>query len=369
MPLTEEQKTEHKKESDRKYTRKEKERARKIEEELAALKAGKREKERVKKRKSRAKKRERASAIMKSSNLTTPTNGYNLAVATNSQVDVPLTPQQKFCFLQQESDKQRSHEIDITKLLMATVDKALGGAQQHCSLVVESGMERFQSMVEACDDSADDALAHHQYNDKSSFDTTALAVAANVSDAPVPILDASSKATGGTRALVLKMEGLAGGGADRATSGVADSFLPFSFVANSATKSTPAPADASGVLGANVASNSSVIDTKGGLVDTATGPFVFGAAAAAESESIHHDMKPAASSSTFAFHPVSSPQGGFDFGGHGPKWYKSAESSPAAPNFCIPACNLAADASTNGRNKKRSRDSDDRETKRMNLNN
>ena len=189
-----------------------------------------------------------------------------------------------------------------------------------------------------------------------------------MSDAPVPVLDASSKATGGTRALFLKVEGLAGGGADRATSG-GDTFLPFSFVANSATKSTPAPADASGVLGANVASDSSVIDIKGGLVDTATGPFCAWCGAAAESESIHNDMKPAASSSTFAFHPLSSPQGGFDFGGHGPKWYKSAETSPAAPNFCIPACNLAADASTNGRNKKRSRDSDDRETKRMNLNN
>jgi hypothetical protein len=167
------------------------------------------------------------------------------------------------------------------------------------------------------------------------------------------------------------MDGLAGGSADRATSG-GDTVLPFSFVANSATKSTPAPADASGVLGANVPSNSSVIDTMGGLVDTATGPFVFGAAAAAaaESESIHHDMKPAASSSTFAFHPVSSPQGGFDFGGHGPNGTaKSSESSPAAPNFCIPACNLASDASTYGRNKKCPRDSDDRETKRMNLNN
>jgi hypothetical protein len=105
-----------------------------------------------------------------------------------------------------------------------------------------------------------------------------------------------------------------------------------------------------------------------GLWTLTQGHFVFGAAAA-ESESIHNDMKPASSSSTFAFHPLSSPQGGFDFGGHGLKWHKSTESSPAAPNFCIPAWNLAADASTNGRNKKRSRDYDDRETKRMNVNN
>ena len=78
MPVTEEQTTATSKESCRKHTKKEKERARNLEEELAALKARKKNREK------------------EPTTRTPSTTGYNLdAAATNSQVDVPFTPQQK----------------------------------------------------------------------------------------------------------------------------------------------------------------------------------------------------------------------------------------------------------------------------------
>ena len=79
---------------------------------MAALKAKNREKEIVKNWKERAKKRERASAIMKSTNPTTPTTGYNPAASTNSQVDVPLTSHQQshLCFVRRRK-KESIHNM------------------------------------------------------------------------------------------------------------------------------------------------------------------------------------------------------------------------------------------------------------------
>jgi hypothetical protein len=65
------------KESCRKHNKKEKERARNLEEELAALKAEKKNREK------------------EPTTRTPSTTGYNPSAATNSQVGIPFTPQQK----------------------------------------------------------------------------------------------------------------------------------------------------------------------------------------------------------------------------------------------------------------------------------
>lgn len=407
MPFTEEETKENSRKSSAKHRKKEKDRVENDRKELAAFKekeAKRRERERLKKQRQRARKRASDMQNMKNENPST----HSIAPSTNA-LAIQLTPQMQF--LQQEFDKQRAHEMqEHDKQRSHKIDFAVdfaerffASADKDNALVVTSGTERIQLMVQAIGDSASDAPLALQ--DESSFETTSAtaAVAADVSNAPVnapmSVSKASREKTGGTLALSLMAEGLRGsGGGGRVASG-GDAVSAFAFVSNSATKSTPAPAVAPGVSGANMASNSTFTKTKGELAGTIgsyantttekSEPVVFGAAEPAaateteteketEKESIN-DMKAAGSSIKFAT---------FNFGGHmsscpGPKspifafddpettaniftfgtgWHEPPKPIAETPTF---TSNVTASASTTGVSKKRRLDIDGPPTKRM----